>query len=58
MLFPPKQVNRRMTAIEQQHDDDIAKLMKRPPKHMLLDVPYYPWTKIEPLVNFALRFKE
>lgn len=47
-----------MTPIEQKHDDDIAKLMKRPPKHMLLDVPYYPWTKIEPLVNFALRFKE
>lgn len=47
-----------MTPIEQKHDDDIAKLMKRPPKHMLLDTPYYPWVVPEPVVNFALRFKE
>lgn len=30
----------------------------RPQKQYIYDTPYYPWTKIEPLVNFDLKFRE
>ncbi len=58
-LFPDnKQKNRRLTPQELETELYIAKWMKRPPRTMLLDPPFYPWLPPEPRVNFDLKFKE
>ncbi len=57
-LFEPPQKNRRLTPKEYEGELELAKIFKRPPRQMLLDPPFYPWTVPEPLVNFKLNFSE
>ncbi len=54
--------NRRFTPEEFVTELELAKLMKRPPRHFVNDPPFYPWLPPEPLVNqpfvtFDLGFK-
>ncbi len=56
-LFPKEKKNRRLTPYEMQTEREISKWMKRPPKHYLYDVPFYPWlppTPVIPKVNFDI----
>lgn len=53
-----KQKNRRFTTQEFETELELAKWMKRPPRHFFHDSPFYPWCVPEPRVNFDLKFKE
>lgn len=47
-----------MNKYELAHDRDAAIAFKRYPCKYLLEKPYYDWLVPEPLVNFALNYKE
>lgn len=58
-LFPPdKPKNRRFTPEEFETELQLAKWMKRPPRHYINDSPFYPWCVPEPVVNFKLNYTE
>lgn len=58
-LFPPeKPKNRRLNRFELQDEIETAKHWFRPVRSYVQDPPFYPWVIPEPLVNFALKFKE
>jgi len=48
--------NRRLNTKEFAEELEDAKIWRRPPRHYLLDKPFYPDCKPEPLVNFSLNF--
>lgn len=48
----------RITGKSWEAEMELCRLFFRPPRTYEEDIPYYPWTKPEPLVNFALNFKE
>lgn len=50
--------NRRMNSKEMETEFELCKWMKRPPRTMLHDPPFYPWVPPTPLVNFDLKYKE
>lgn len=50
--------NRRFTPEEFQTELELAKWMKRPPRHYIHDMPFYPWCVPEPVVNFKLNYTE
>ncbi len=56
-MFPDeKRKNRRFTGPEFETELQLAKWLKRPPRHFVDDPPFYPWVVPEPLVNFDLGF--
>lgn len=61
MLFEPvKPKNRRFNSNEFQTELELAKWMKRPPRTMFYDTPFYPWLPPEPIipkVNFDLNYQ-
>lgn len=57
LFEPPKPKNRRFTPEEFQTELDLAKWMKRPPRSMIYDPPFYPWCVPEPRVNFELNYQ-
>lgn len=58
LFEPPPCKNRRFTASEFETELQISKWMKRPPRSFVNDMPFYPWCVPEPVVNFALNYKE
>lgn len=47
-----------MNSKEMETEFELCKWMKRPPRTMLHDPPFYPWVPPTPLVNFDLKYKE
>lgn len=46
-----------MTPWELQEEAEDAKIWKRPQRRFIKDIPFYPYTIPEPLVNFDLGYK-
>ena len=57
-LFKTETPNRRLNKYEQEHERDVSRAFCRPPCTYVKDRPFYPWLPLEPLVNFALNYKE
>lgn len=53
-----KTKNRRFTPEEFETELQLCKWMKRPPRHYIHDMPFYPWCVPEPKVNFKLNYTE
>ncbi len=47
-----------MNIWEQQDEKETARAWKRPIKHYIYDLPFYPECVPEPIVNFDLNFKQ
>ena len=58
-LFPRQKPikNRRFTPSEREMEKQVARAFRRPERHFFYDMPYYPYCKPEPLVNFHLGYK-
>lgn len=60
MFEQPEIKNRRFTPWEQQEENELALIFKRPPRYFIKDKPFYPYVipNNSEMVNFDLNFKE